>query len=280
MLLLLLSACIGDYAGSIKLELSGAETGTFTANSSEVEAGIAVWPAPGEQETGEPVFLTSVQEFLIGPQGSDFSEYDHAGGHYNSGGSATVEVVVERITWNDSSRFPFTHEGRLSGAIEALEVEGEFLLNERNCLNSVLSEGNLSCGGGYFNLGPERPQVMEVQGFERDDCPQEIRDEYIDGTTIEAWDDRLEWGTATAVDCVPVARDTTLTSGDESWEGGPYVCGADTTITVDGCDWEVVVFANPQGTFWVVGGVVDEACEPAQCAVTVASVAIEGATIQ
>jgi hypothetical protein len=111
--LLLLSACIGDYAGSIKLELSGAETGTFTANSSEVEAGIAVWPAPGEQETGEPVFLTSVQEFLIGPQGSDFSEYDHAGGHYNSGGSSTVEVVVERITWNNSSRFPFTHEGTL-----------------------------------------------------------------------------------------------------------------------------------------------------------------------
>ncbi len=272
--MLLLLGCSPDYAGSIHLKLDGAESGTFSARSSEVEAGMAVWPGSGDQETGEPVFRTNVDEFLIGPQRSSFSEYDTAEAHYNSGGGATVEVVIDRIRWNNDGHFPFTHEGSLSGSVEALEVEGDFELNESNCRNSILSLGNLTCGGGHFNLGPERPQIVEILDFTRDDCPEEIRHEYVDGTSFEAWDDRLEFGSATSVDCVAVSDDTTLTSGDESWEGGPFVCGADTVIEVDGCDWGVTAFANPSGLFWVVGGVIDEDCEPAQCAVVAGRVSV------
>lgn len=264
--ILLLGGC-SDSLGSLTLHYDGTVSGTFRASSGEASPYVlgegAQWPAEEDWAEGDDQFLTNFTRFRLGAQQAFTTELDVQDLRFNNGGTGTVLFHVDRIKWNNSARFPFVHEGRISGELEGLTLDGTFTVSEDNCTNTIINGDNIACGGYWPDV--ERGDVERtIVSWTEDDCPADVRALYVDGDVIEASTGRIDLGGKHTLSCVDIGTEA---------NGGPYQCGDDSTVNVDGCEWAVTAFSSPENWFMLTAAIVDDACEEQTCRMQVGEVA-------
>ncbi|MCB9765859.1 MAG: hypothetical protein H6739_39160 [Alphaproteobacteria bacterium] len=187
-------------------------------------------------------------------------------------GAGGLMVTVERLRWNDDARFPFTHEGRLEGFVGMQQVEGTFTVDHLSC-ESEDQDSTLQCGALWPATDQDALQV-DLISFSQDDCPAAVRDLYLDGAEATFGRKSFQVGAAETLDCVDTGPGSVgeLTSGEETFEAGPYVCGGNAEVEAEGCTWSVSAWArwrNAPGdvlAFGVEAAIIDGSCDHAECA--------------
>lgn len=222
-----------------------------------LQAATASWPA---EEGADPRLVLAFSAYRLGTVGARSTILTLDGVEHDSGGPAEVEVDVDRLRWLGSGRFPFQHEGRVTGTfsdgLQRLDVDGAFTITERACGEQGGPVPSPACGAALpGNVGDAAS--WQVVAWVQDDCPAEIRDHYVDGDVITTDGRTLRLGEARPLRCV----------GTDPGRARVVQCGADDVVRVDGCRWAVAAMAHPDGQLRVSAAVVDEACEPAWCAV-------------
>ncbi len=264
----LLAACGGDHLGSLNLEYSGPISGKLVASAGEVSGtssgDLAHWPPTEDVGLNDDQLFLSVPRLSMGTLTTARAELTAGGQRYTTNAGGAVEVTTERIRWN-SGRFPFLHEGTFAGTIEGVEVEGRFTVSEDNCHNTILNIDNTGCGGPWLWSESDKVEV-DVSTWLFDSCPQEIRDLYVDGDTLAMNRKTARFGGAQPLSCFDTRpAGGKSTQGDVRFEGGPYQCGDDTSITIDGCNWNIIAHSSPQRWFALSAAIVDDSCEELTC---------------
>lgn len=221
----------------------------------------AAWPHVSEvdgSDTDGDSFTTDFFPDYLGRYDTvPTSELRYEGSTYGNAGNAGVVLHVDRIVWQGRASFPYAWEGRVTGVVGGVGVDGTFSVGTDNCKNDVISTGN-GCGGPAAG-----DATGTVTGMTYDTCPAEIRALFAGGDTVSFDGKSLVW------DGAPEALECVATEGDEF---GRHACGADTTVDVEGCTWNVSAVGwpgGPQGGPYLrVSGTVpdDGDCAYAACA--------------
>lgn len=271
---LLLMGC-SDQLGTLDLSYSGTVDGQLSASSGDISGSpgtnedMAVWPYIGDIGANDDQLRVVLPRFVLGTHVASTAELTVDGARFNTNAGGSVTVTTTRVRWNNNSSFPFVHEGTLAGTIEGLELDGDFTISEDSCNNTVINTDNSGCGGAWLGLDEDSFEVS-ILGWRVDSCPDEVRDLYIDGSTLDVTRRSVQMGGAQKLDCVDTRRGGgEHTSGDISFEGGPYQCGHDTSLEIDGCTWNVTALSSSERWLGVTAAVVDEACEELVCSIEV-----------
>lgn len=284
-LLVTLVACSGSPTKTLELTLTRAD-GTVQRQTLSDDTGFLF-----EGEGRATASFPDIAEWGVKvPLGLSVRLAPLQPGRYGSGGnlhlgedsvgkarSLTLELAVERVSWQNSGAYPFRIEGTFSGtSAQNDRVEGRFSTTTPDCSDKVASNAGSFLCGQPFPSKKGTQQVWNVDSWESTgDCPDAIFRRYAGGMTFSLDQRFASAGGQKQLQCV-----VTYAMGPK------VVCGAsEEGFSADGCTWAVTAFAAPgissvgPPRVAIFAGTTGTTCTPKFCTLTPrALVHVSGAT--
>lgn len=256
--------------GTGSLRLDGPAGFSAAPGTSRIRAS---WPF-AEPNMQADRFLTDFTPWRLGTQVANTAEATVGGRQVGVLNGASLQLHVDRIQWNATAHFPWTHHGRVSGSIEGATVSGQFTISESGDCANVLTRGSAqTCGSLWpvdFEAGaPRGPMTFQLPAqLLTDTCPATLRDQLLQGTTVTLSQTQFQAGTALAVPCAVTDLPAPVTHGSKKVVTSRRACGLTTVLSADGCRWATTVNVFDQLQFVITAAVVDGSCAPQSCGIT------------
>lgn len=211
-----------EYTDGVTARFNRTDPTSYQFNGSGV-AQIA-WPSIAEYGGEEDQILVSFYPNVPGPQAVGYATVIDGGLRPAFSAMTTFDV-----RWRGDRDMPIELVAEVDDDSGGPLVQGSFTASDASCMTSTPTNTFTGCGEPI--QGPTGATTWSAT-FEG--CPAALVDAVLGGRDGETGSDRVRVGDV-ELDCVTTFNDD-------------VICGRDTeTVTVDGCDWDVFVYAAGRG---------------------------------